>query len=298
MARPGSPTPHRRAAPGRGDRVRTLDVVARTLLTWRWAALTVVLVAAVVAMVMLGRWQWDRSVPAEERAEVDLGAVTAEDLPSVVDVAGTSGAAVLEAEAGALVRATGTWRADRTLLVADRTLDGRPGRWVLTGLEVAGPDGPALVPVVRGWLPAEPGSPAQDVDPPEGSGAEVDVVGWLQQSDPLDLPVEIVQPDGVLPLVASADLANRWPEDLVPGFVVAAPTPAQAEATDLELLPGPPAEDTAARDWRNLAYSAQWFVFAAFAVVLWWRMLRDDAARSGRDPAEPDPADLLERSTG
>jgi integral membrane protein len=116
-------------------------------------------------------------------------------------------------------------------------------------------------------------------------------VGWLQQSDPLDLPVDIVQPDGVVPLLASPDLANRWPEDLVPGFVVAAPTPEQVRGTDLALLPGPPAEDTVTRDWRNLAYSAQWFVFAGFAVVLWWRMLRDDTARSGASRREhPDDA--------
>jgi cytochrome oxidase assembly protein ShyY1 len=264
--------------------------VARTLLTWRWAALTLVLVAAVVGMVMLGRWQWDRSVPAAERAEVDLATVAAGDLPSVVDVAGTSGAAILEADAGQLVRATGTWREDRTLLVADRELDGRPGRWVVTGLEVDGADGPALVPVVRGWLPARPGSPAQQVAAPGPTGEQT-VVGWLQQSDPLDLPADIVQPDGVVPLLASPDLANRWPEDLVPGFVVAAPTPEQVRGTDLALLPGPPAEDTVTRDWRNLAYSAQWFVFAGFAVVLWWRMLRDDTARSGASRREhPDDA--------
>lgn len=259
--------------------------MARTLLTWRWAALTLVVVAAVVAMVQLGRWQWERSVPEAERTEVDLTTVSVDDLPSVVDVAGTSGAALAEADIGELVRATGTWRADRTLLVADRPLDGAEGRWVLTALEVDGPDGPVLVPVVRGWLPAEPGSPAQDVPAPE-PGTDVTVVGWLQQSDPLDLPVDILQPDGVVPLLSSADLANRWPEDLVPGYVVAAPTPEAVQGTTLALLPGPPAEDTAARDWRNLAYSAQWFVFAAFAVALWWRMLRDDAARS--DPSRTD----------
>ena len=82
------------------------------------------------------------------------------------------------------------------------------------------------------------------------------------------------------------------------GIVVAAPTPEQQAASDLALLPGPPAEDTATRDWRNLAYSAQWFVFAGFAVVLWWRMLRDDAARS--DPSRRDlpdaPSATSERS--
>ncbi len=270
--------------------------MVRTLLTWRWAGLTLVLVVAVVGMVALGRWQWHRSLPEPERATVDLTALDVAALPDVLDVAGTSGPAVPAADSGLLVRATGTWRGDRTLLVADQQLDGAAGRWVLTALEVQGPEGPALLPVVRGFLPAAPGSAAQQAAAPRPSGT-VTVVGWLQQSDPLDLPVDILQPDGVVPLVASADLANRWPEDLVPGFVVAAPTPAQAQATDLALLPGPPAETTAARDWRNLAYSAQWFVFAGFAVVLWWRMLRDDTARADPDRRDLPEDDLTERST-
>jgi hypothetical protein len=28
--------------------------------------------------------------------------------------------------------------------------------------------------------------------------------------------------------------------------------------------------------WRNLAYSAQWWAFAAFAFLLWWKMVRQD----------------------
>ena len=259
--------------------------MVRILLTWRWAALTLVLVASVVAMVALGAWQWDRSIPEPARAAVDLADVDVDALPPVVDLAGTRGAALVDGVAGELVRVSGTWRPERTLLVADRALDDDDGRWVVTAVEIEVPEGAALVPVVRGWLPAEAGSPAQAVRPPRGTGV-VTVVGWLQQSDPLDLPIDVVQPDGVVPLLASADLANRWPEDLVPGFVVAAPTPDQEAATDLALLPGPPAEDTATRDWRNLAYSAQWFVFAGFAVVLWWRMLLDDTARRDPDRAE------------
>ena len=260
--------------------------MVRTLLTWRWAALTLVMLASVVGMVMLGSWQWERSVPEPARAAVDLADLDADGVLPVVELAGTSGAGLVDGVAGELVSVRGTWRQDRTLLVADQEWEGTDGRWVVTAVEVEAPEGAALVAVVRGWLPAEAGSPAQVVATPPGTG-EVTVVGWLQQSDPLDLPVDIVQPDGVVPLLASADLANRWPEDLVPGFVVTAPTPDQVVATDLVVLPGPPAEDTAARDWRNLAYSAQWFVFAGFAVVLWWRMLRDDTARQ-----DPDRRDL------
>lgn len=275
--------------------------MARTLLTWRWAASTALLVAAVVTMVLLGAWQWERSVPVADDAVVDLGRVEPAALPEVTTVARQpgDGALVPEGGSGELVRVDGTWRPDRTLLIADREVDGAAGAWVLSAVELDGTGG--LVPVVRGWVPdrlAEPGA----VPAPTGRAA---VVGWVQQSEPLDIPVEVVQPAGVVALLSTADLANRWPEDLVPGFVVAAPTPDQAAAAQqvgLRLLAQPPTEQTESRDWRNLAYSAQWFVFAGFAVLLWWRMLRDDVARrdtAPRDDAEdllPHPAPA-ERST-
>jgi cytochrome oxidase assembly protein ShyY1 len=37
--------------------------------------------------------------------------------------------------------------------------------------------------------------------------------------------------------------------------------------------------------WRNLAYALQWWVFAAFALVLWWKMVRQDALERAAAPA-------------
>ncbi|WP_336920791.1 SURF1 family protein [Aquipuribacter sp. SD81] len=265
----------------------------RTLLTWRWVALTAVLVAAVAGMVWLGQWQWGRSAPESTRPVADpttLGPADVAALPRVQDLVGV-GALPLQRDPGRLVVAEGRWVPERTLLLADRDGEGgragEPGRWVVTAVRLDGTvDGHAgvLVPVVRGWVPADPGSPAAPVPaPPTGP---VRVVGWLQAPEPLDLPVDIVQPEGVVPLLATADLVNRWPEELVGGFVVQAAGAPGAEgpptgpAADQPVpLAGPPDAARVSRDWRNLAYSLQWFVFAGFAVVLWARMLRDDVAR-------------------
>ncbi|MGJ7440164.1 SURF1 family protein [Aquipuribacter sp. MA13-6] len=269
--------------------------MVRTLLSWRWAASTVVLVAAVITMAVLGTWQWERSVPTAEREVVDLEQVDPASLPEVTTVsrAPGEGALVPDEASGDLVRVEGTWRPERTLLVADRELDAAAGAWVMTAVELA--DGTGLAPVVRGWVPD--GTAGTDVAPVSGP---VVLLGWVQQSEPLDIPVDVVQPEGVVGLLSTADLANRWPEQLVPGFVVLASAPegTGAEGTGADgvvpaLLPAPPEEQTQTRDWRNLAYSAQWFVFAAFAVLLWWRMLRDDVTRqaavAGAAAAEPDP---------
>lgn len=272
--------------------------MVRTLLSWRWAASTVLLVAAVITMSLLGTWQWERSVPTAERQVVDLQQVEPTSRPEVTTVARSAGdgALVPDEASGELVRVEGTWVPARTLLVADRELDGAAGAWVTTA--VALPDGTGLVPVVRGWVPE--GTTAADVPPVEGP---VVLLGWVQQSEPLDIPVDLVQPEGVVGLLSTADLANRWPEELVPGFVVLAAEPDGAAAgatprsvgTAPTLLPAPPEEQTRSRDWRNLAYSAQWYVFAAFAVLLWWRMLRDDVARraaaDGSDGAGVEPGD-------
>lgn len=45
-------------------------------------------------------------------------------------------------------------------------------------------------------------------------------------------------------------------------------------------------------NWRNASYAAQWWVFALFALWLWWRMVRDAHRQDHPAPAagEGDPA--------
>ena len=43
----------------------------------------------------------------------------------------------------------------------------------------------------------------------------------------------------------------------------------------------PPPEVTGGLKWRNAAYALQWWVFAAFAAFMWFRMVREDAQRDG-----------------
>ena len=278
------------------------------LLTPRWLVLTGLLLAGVVAMVALGLWQWQRSAPPDvaARATSEVSAVDVASLPAVTDVVGWTGVSggLAPADVGRLVSVEGRWRDDLTLLVAEReppaaAATDEPGLWVVTPVVLAGepttvpesepaggPTPEVFVPVVRGWVP---GTDRVDVaEPPPGP---VTVVGWLQPSEGLDLPADPVQPDGVVPLLASADLVNRWPGELVRNFVVAADS---AEAPGSAVVPlGAPLEDASAqpRNWRNVAYSLQWYVFAGFAVLLWWRMLRDERRRRPTATEEPSALD-------
>lgn len=254
----------------------------RAVVTPRGGLLTALAAAAVVVMIVLGVWQWDRSRPV-----VDVDAL--ETLP-VTEVVPDQGR-VTTAEQGAPVSVGGVWRPDRQVLVADRrdpTGSDRAGRWVVTAVEVEPATGtrPAtLLPVVRGWVPADPSDPAAAVPAPD-PGARARVTGWVQASEPLDTPVDVVQPDGVVALLSAADLVNRWPEHVLDAFVIAeeaAGTDPATLAGVAEAMPGPVQVARGTRDWRNVAYAAQWWVFAGFAVVLWWRVMGDlGAGRKGR----------------
>jgi surfeit locus 1 family protein len=50
-----------------------------------------------------------------------------------------------------------------------------------------------------------------------------------------------------------------------------------------ELVP-PPSPQPHGIAWRNAAYAVQWWVFAGFALVMWWKMVqqaaRDEAAQT------------------
>lgn len=258
----------------------------RTAVSPRGAGLTVLAAAAAVVLVSLGVWQWERSRPV-----VDVGSLTRAPLTEVVPEQGR----LVTADQGAPVTVTGTWRPDRQVLVADRddpAGTGVPGRWVVTAVEVT-PETPArpaiLVPVVRGWVAAGPWDGAADVPAP-AAGSAARVQGWVQASEPLDTPVEVVQPDGVVALLAGADLANRWPERVLDAFVLAEAGPGTGPATLVGVdrtMPGPVQAARGTRDWRNVAYAAQWWVFAGFAVVLWWRAMGDVAAAAARDRGNP-----------
>jgi surfeit locus 1 family protein len=81
-------------------------------------------------------------------------------------------------------------------------------------------------------------------------------------------------------------LAQRWPGPLIEGFV----TLDAAEARAQGLEPAPVALPEGRGRLRNGAYALQWWVFAAFTVVLSWRIARDvgrPTVAAGLDPPLP-----------
>jgi cytochrome oxidase assembly protein ShyY1 len=223
------------------------------------------------AAVALGLWQWSAWQAHREAERTDITHAAPQPLTGVLGPDDPFPAK----QVGRPVSLEGTWLPDGTVLVTGRESDGEDGSWVITPLTVGGPDDPAI-PVVRGWIPGD--DPADAPPPPTGTAA---VVGWLQPGEGTGAPDDD-KTDAVLPQVRIADLVQRVDVDLYGGYVVIDPTTTEKDgghnAGTTGLAPAtldqlPPASTFTG--WRNLAYAIEWWVFAAFAIFLWWRHVRD-----------------------
>jgi len=239
--------------------------VVRLLFSGKWLALSVLLLVCLGAFGWLGSWQWSRAEQSASPASSPTGADGGS--PTSLDDVYSPGEPVPVASVGDRIRVVGEYRSVDQLLVPQRELDDQLGYWVVTPLEM---DDGSIIPVVRGWT-AEPSATA---DAPTG---KVVVIGVLEASEsqaqrgglPELLPV------GQVGAVSSAELLSLWEGDLYQGFVLL-----DDQRPRSTLAAVPPAELAADSgwSWQNLAYAIQWWLFAAFAVFLWWRMFQADWA--------------------
>lgn len=247
-----------------------------------WGAHLLALVCVGFAAGM-GVWQYDAWQERRSAEQVDL--TEADPLP-ITDVLGPDDP-FPTAGLGRPVEVHGTFLDAGTVLVSGRDgADGEDGRWLVTPLSVGAADQPA-VPVVRGWVSAETG--IDDVPPPPSG--EVGLVGWLQPTEAdqsADDGTDTAPEDGVIAHLRVADLVQLLDgQDLYGAYVVARePLAADAstgvEAASLDQLP-PASRFTGLR---NILYAIEWWVFAAFAIFLWWRHVRDTTA----EPLAGEPA--------
>jgi cytochrome oxidase assembly protein ShyY1 len=244
-------------------------------------------VAATVAAVLLGLWQlsaWEaqRDAAARDRsslAPAPLAKVLGPDDPFPSSAVGRP------------VELTGTWLPESTFYVTDRDLDGRTGSWAVTPVAVC--EEPAdcaqssALLVVRGWA----ADPADAPAPPDG---QVSLRGWLQPAEGSGL-ADPDPSDDVLPEVRIADAIQRVDQDLYGAFLIAEDAdPRDAmqglEPVTPESLPAP----DSSTGLRNLLYAIQWWLFAGFALIVWWRWAKDEVERSRQAAAAASEAERAE----
>jgi surfeit locus 1 family protein len=234
----------------------------------------VIALGIILAAVMAGLGFWQLNVyhrsgeaAAERRAEappVPLSSVTRPGAPA------TEGF-------GRSVSLEGSYDPALQLLIPAE--NGRQFR-VLTGLRLA--DG-SVVAVVRGVVSAPTAPP-----PPSGQVQQVGVLlpteEHLARSD---------LPNGQIASVRLPTLAQQWPGPLIDGFV----TLSGADSANQGLAPAELQLRESPGRLRNGAYIGQWWLFAAFALFMAFRMARDIGVReaesetAGTDEITAEPSD-------
>lgn len=250
-----------------------------------WILSHLLVAGLIAAMIAAGFWQLSRLDDRRERNDV---IVERSDEPAV-EVAEVLGADPADVRFRP-VTATGSYREDATVLVDNRSLDGRPGAWVLTPLEV---EPGALVIVNRGFVPFVSGLSAEVPPAPEGevkvSGTVETDAGRACAQAPSDL-------EGVQARYACVDV-DRIAGDLDLGAPVVAPFTVRAtSSTPTEAEPAPtPVPLPELGEGPHLSYAVQWFLFTAVAVVGYPLVLRRVARqRLPDDDAGGPRPDLLQ----
>jgi surfeit locus 1 family protein len=231
----------------------------------RVKAALVVLLGLVVAagMSVAGVWQFQ----VYQRQGAEAAAARGAEPPVALAAVAPPGGPVRDGY-GRTVTVTGVYEPEYELRIP--VAEGADRLRLVSLLRID--DGRALA-VVRGLVGG--GSPG--VAPPSGTQQ---VRGVLLPSEEATGPGD--GPDG-LGSVRIPQLAQRWPGPLVDGYV----TLAEPEARASGLEPAPVALPEARGRLRNAAYALQWWLFAAFTVVMAGRIARD----IGRPVVPPVDAD-------
>nr|WP_202520600.1 SURF1 family protein [Streptomyces sp. SID5614] len=240
------------------------------MLTPRWWGINLFVVLAIPFCVFMGTWQLGRfedRVQSHEQAEKapDPSTRAAKPLDALLPVD--------KVTSGRPATATGTY-ADQ-FLVPGRKLEDREGFYVLNMLRT---DSGKALPVVRGWLPGS----ATDARVPAAPKGEVTVTGDLQASENTHSDGVNVRgglPSGQVGMISAATLVNLVPYDVYDAWVTL--PEAEAGGTGGAMKPVPAAAPEGSgldlKAFQNLGYTGEWFVFAAFVLFMWFRLVRREA---------------------
>lgn len=220
--------------------------------TWQGrVAWTLALLLVLPAFVWLGMWQW-RSATLDSAASAPTGISALEHVVPLESY-------VPRAAIGSRVRATGVLRADLGVLVCGRDLGGRSpdtaSCWLVEPLVLGSG---AAVAVVTGVVAA---------DAPRDLTGEPDLITVTAILQPSEGDSDEVTRAStglpLLPQLTTRALLEVWPYQLHDGYLVSPPV--------VPLMATPPAGTLILR---NAAYAVQWWLFAGFAVFVWWRAMR------------------------
>ena len=228
----------------------------------------------------LGQWQLERAVVSSETVDKPT-----ESMAPLSDVA-TPGEPLRDSVVGQLVEVDGSWVAGDFLVITERVNLGDTGYWVAGHLSTGtAPSDPAVA-VALGWAAeretADQMAAALNADT-EASVVTVD--GRLNASQGPEVPDDGANPFD-LSTMSVAALINIWPgmeeRPVYNGYIVAADAP-----DGLVTIDAPAVEEETTVNWLNIFYAVEWVVFAAFAIFLWYRLVKDSWEREQEEADAP-----------
>jgi surfeit locus 1 family protein len=248
------------------------------------------MLALMVLMVNLSRWQWHRYNDKRHRRDLVEQRLQQAPLPIREVVSSVSGYDTAKSLEWTVVTLTGRYRPDEQLLVANRSQQGRAGLHVLTPLELNddsdarnenGSDG-KVVYVVRGFIALETES-----TPPRAPDGEVVITARIRPTQRRGSVGPRDAASGVLTKISRVDLARIDAQQqlpMLPLYVeLIEQTPAVA-GTDPVPVPAPDADLGS-----HLSYAGQWLIFTACAAAGWFIVVRR-TARSAIEAPQRQPA--------
>nr|WP_269453678.1 SURF1 family cytochrome oxidase biogenesis protein [Pseudoclavibacter sp. 13-3] len=275
-----------------------------------------VVLVIVAAFLGLGWWQATRAVtPGDDGSRQTETARPLTDLLTPDQTMNVQAIEQRATVSGTVLAGTATIVSNRTQQNAsgsgeearDRTGNAL-GYWVVVGLLVDAAQAPAgaVLPVALGWSPdldqaqaardraeaaasgasvAADGGTSTDVDGHSVAEPESSAAGESLHLTGRIMPFEGVEKqqtsaaDYLTQVVSGPELINVWQTDDRPwfeGYLVVSDGVPAAVGDDLQTIYSPPPSTDAQINWMNIFYAAEWAVFAAFALFLWWRLGRDE----------------------
>ncbi len=230
----------------------------------RWIGALLLALAVAAGFSALGQWQLARSVASAPVDRADTEALIA--LSSLAE----PGTSVTDKQLGRMVTVAGTLADDDFVVLGNRLNGGVAGFWLVG--HVTTEAGPELA-VALGWAPTR----AQAVAAEGSAVIASPLIGRYLPSEAPD------QPDvekGVQSAASVPALINQWKHfggSVYGGYVVA-----RTPAPGLESIDSPAPSQEVSLNWLNIFYAAEWAIFAAFAVYLWYRLVKDVVEREAQ----------------
>ena len=262
----------------------------RFALSPRWILSHLFVILLVSAMVWAGFWQLRRLDEKKDRNErvrsrSEQPAVPAQSLAQPGQFEKAPG---LEFRR---VTATGRYLRDQEVVVRSRSLDGAPGSWVLTPLQL---DDGLSVAVIRGWFP-NPELVEEVPDSYRAPDGPVTVTGLVRLTETRGSFGAKDPATGTLTDLARADVARldaQVPGDLLPFTVQLLEQEPVLTGDDPTPVPAP-----ALDEGPHFSYAVQWFTFSTIAVIGYPLILRRRAREIEKEQREaaldgPDPDDV------